>query len=64
MFAEDATVRFNLALKVLIRDERYKRFTTAEHNARLVRLFDDLYVKHMAGEMDSWETAIEELLAE
>ena len=64
MFEKEATVRFNLALKVLIRDERFKRFTTEQANACVARLLDDLYVKHMAGDMDSWKPPIEDLLAE
>lgn len=61
----EVEVRFNLALKVLVNDERFKKFTTTEQSSDCAkRLLDHLYGKFMAGEMRSWEPPIEALLAE
>jgi hypothetical protein len=57
-----ATVMLLAAFKALKQDSRYKRLSEEQADTCTDMLTRDLYGKYRAGEMDSWEPPVDELL--
>ena len=57
-----ATAMLLAAFKVLKQDSRYKQLSEEQADTCTDMLTRDLYGKYRAGEMDSWEPPVDELL--